>query len=94
MDAHEQISEYRSALLLILNSARVMTVVDLPKLLSDIEHAHAVGPMLDPTLYREKMRAMDEDKEILTAALPLWKLAKKLEERARAAESEKAAASG
>ncbi len=94
MEADEQISEYRSALLLILNSARVMTVIDLPKLLAAIEHSHALGPMVDPTLYREKMRAMDEDKEILTAALPLWKLAKKLEERARAAESEKAAASG
>lgn len=94
MEAHEQISEYRSALLLILNSARVMTVIDLPQLLSDIESAHAVGPMVDPTLYREKMRAMNEDKEILTAALPLWKLAKMLEERAKAAESDKVAASG
>jgi hypothetical protein len=44
---------------------------DLPGLLRDIERAHAAGPILDPTLYRDKAKAMDEDAELLRAALKL-----------------------
>ena len=39
------------------------------ELLADIDRADALGPLLDPTLYREKHRAMEEDAEVFRAAL-------------------------
>lgn len=55
---------------------------DVPKIIAAIENANAVGPIIDPTMYREKSKAMSEDEELLRAALPLWKLAKNLKKRA------------
>lgn len=51
---------------------------DIPQLIEAIDRADAIGPMVDPTLYRAKSGKMQEDRELLVAALPLWKLGKKL----------------
>lgn len=64
---------YRSAVLMCAMAGNALAQHDLPKLLEAIEHAHAIGPILDPTLYRDKMPAMEQDKELLLAALPLWR---------------------
>jgi hypothetical protein len=56
-------------------------VHDIPKLLADIERADAVGWAIDPTLYRDKVDAMNEDREVLKAALPLWHLAAEIQKR-------------
>lgn len=53
---------------------------DLPELLQAIDRADTVGPMLDPTLWIKKHGAMDEDKRLLEAALPLWRWAKEQQE--------------
>lgn len=37
--------------------------------LADIERADAVGPFLDPTLYREGMGELDKVRRLATAAL-------------------------
>jgi hypothetical protein len=60
-----------------------VTIKDLPALIAACERAEATGPLLDPTLYREKVKAMREDLELFRAALPLWTLAKKRREVAR-----------
>lgn len=73
----EKIAEYRANLLLIHMAARTIAKMDIPKMLDDIERSHAIGPMLDPTLYRDKRKAMEEDAELLRAALPLYKLGRK-----------------
>lgn len=77
--------EYQGAVLGVAMAARMIGEHDIPKLLQAIEMAHATGPIFDPTLYRAKMQAMEEDKRILEAGLPLWNLAKMLKERAEAA---------
>lgn len=69
---------YRAAVQAAVLCAKMLHQWPLPELLRDIEHAHAVGPILDPTLYRDKNSAMDEDAELLRAALPLWQIASKL----------------
>lgn len=74
----EKIAEYRAAVTQVALAARVIGSHDLPGLLAAIETAHAVGPMLDPTLYREGVKAMDEDADVLRAAMPLYYLAKRL----------------
>ena len=89
------VEEYRANFQLIIQAARLVHMVDIPQLLNDIERADSIGAMLDPTLYCDKHGAMMEDKEVLEAALPLWRMAKKLLEgalaaNAAAAEKEKA----
>jgi hypothetical protein len=80
MSTEAKIAEYRTAITTIALCARMIAEHDLPKLLADIEHADSVGPILDPTLWRDKHRAMEQDREILKAALPLHTLAKKMQD--------------
>ena len=69
------VEEYRDNLELILSAARLVSIVDVPKMLADIAHADTVGPFLDPTLWQANHHKMEEDRELLKAALPLWKQA-------------------
>jgi hypothetical protein len=76
-------TEYQSGVLAAATAAAMISETDLPKILSMIERADSFGAVLDPTLYREKHQAMMEDKELLEAALPLWKVGQVLKARAR-----------
>lgn len=75
---------YQAALLCVFQCAQFISTADVPDLLARIERAHSFGALLDPTLYRQKVQAMDQDKEMIEAALPLWRWAKRLEERVKA----------
>lgn len=90
----EKIAEYREAVHACTLVATLLRAHDVPALLQAIDRASAVGHILDPTLYREQVRAMLEDREVLAAALPLWRIGGKLEElgRARATSAEGEAA--
>lgn len=72
--------EYRANLELVANAARIIVLVDVGDMLDRINRADTLGPMLDPTLWRDKQGAMHEDEEMLRAALPLWRWAKKVAE--------------
>lgn len=74
----EQIKSYREQLLFLYQTALSVQMVDIPKLLQDIERAETLGPFLDPTLWRNKSHAMAEDKELLEAVLPFWRMGEKL----------------
>lgn len=41
---------------------------DFAELLRAISRAETLGPILDPTLYRDKRKAMDEDRKVFEAA--------------------------
>lgn len=84
--------EYQAAVGTCALVGVMLTEHDLPGMLNAIEHAEAVGPMIDPTLYRNKHEAMGHDKDLLEAALPLWRWAKKQKEIAE--QKAKAAAEG
>lgn len=85
MSDQEKIQEYREAIRHVIMIANMtLSMHDIPKLLADIERADAVGWIYDPTLYRDKLQAMNEDREVLNAALPLWKLAKEIQKRKEA----------
>lgn len=102
MSNEEKIEEYQNAIKSVVLCSNMIAEHDLSKLLADIEFADSFGPILDPTLWREKHRAMLEDKKILEAALPLWRLAqamkdaimKRVEEAAVAAEEQTPEAAG
>lgn len=63
--------DYRAAVLACHVAARMLAEHDVEGFLRDIEHADAVGPVLDPTAYRQKSQAMHEDAEVLRASSPL-----------------------
>lgn len=67
----EQVEEYRAAVTACALACRFLQAHDIPKLLRDIEHAEATGPIFNPTLWIEKHKAMEEDKKLLSAALAL-----------------------
>lgn len=53
--------EYSACQLLLLQLVRKLEELPLDRMVASIERAHAVGPMLDPTLYR---RGVDNLQEI------------------------------
>jgi hypothetical protein len=65
---------YQSAVKTAALCAQMLAQFDIPELLTAIERGHAFGPILDPTLYRDKAKAMNEDKELLQAANHLREL--------------------
>ena len=78
--------EYQNTLRVCAMLAGFVGEHDIPKMLEMIERADSFGCMIDPTLYREKHGAMMEDKELLEAVLPLWRIAKKLQARLQSTE--------
>jgi len=71
------VDEYREHLIGAILIVKMAGNIPVPELLQAIEHAEVVGPVLDPTLYRNKAHAMEQDKELLRAVLPIHQLAKK-----------------
>ncbi len=65
------IAEYQAAVLACVQARALLRQHDLPAILAAIEHAETVGPVLDPTLYRERAPAMREDRALLRAAMAL-----------------------
>ena len=78
MAANDDVLDYRAALEAVAMAMAILRQHDLPRLLFAIERADTLGPILHPTLYREKGAAMREDAEVLEAALPLWRLAERV----------------
>lgn len=74
----EMTTDYRQAVQSAAMAARMLMQHDLEAVIAAIDRAAALGPVLDPTLYREKARAMQEDRELLMAAKPLWDWGKTL----------------
>ncbi len=62
---------YRAAVVACALARQVLRQHDLAGLIRAIDHAETVGPVLDPTSYRERGDAMREDRELLRCALTL-----------------------
>lgn len=71
-------NEYQHAVTACYVAASMLMQFDLDAVLEQISEAEAVGPLIDPTLYREKGGAMQEDKQIVEAARQLQRVAKRL----------------
>lgn len=74
------IETYQTAVQQTVLAAQLLAEHDIPGILAAIDRAETMAPFTDPTLYIKKAKAMREDKEVLEAALPLWKLGQKLKE--------------
>jgi hypothetical protein len=73
-----EIQEYQAAVRTVALLSSILLQHDIPELLAAIEHADAVGPLVDPTLWRNNHKKMAEDREILQAALPMYALGSRL----------------
>lgn len=67
------VAGWRAALATVCCANTLLRQFDIPGMLASIERADSVGPILDPTLWRENQEAMNEDRELLEAALPLYR---------------------
>lgn len=76
--ACDSVAEYRASVVQILMAARLLVQVNIPKLLESIEYADAFGCFTDPTLWIKNRGKMNEDREIIEAALPLYRMAMKI----------------
>lgn len=79
----QKVAEYQSAIVAVRIAATMLAQHELTEILRAIEFADSFGPVLDPTLWRDKHEAMEQDREVLKAALPLWKLGRKFAELAK-----------
>lgn len=70
--------EYESGLQAVYLAASLLAQHDLPAMLAAITRADSIGAILDPTLYRDRQKAMHEDQEAINAALRLAALGRKL----------------
>lgn len=62
-------ANYRDNLIGFWALASLVGEAPLPEMIAAIEHADAIGPLVDPTAYRDKVAAMHEDLEMLRALL-------------------------
>lgn len=79
-DLETKAALYRADMMKIMAALTVIHTIDVPGYIEKINRTEAFGCFVDPSLYRQKSQAMLEDKSILEAALPLWKLSQKLKE--------------
>lgn len=67
--AELKIKEYRAARLACELAKKLIEQHDVMQILKDIDRADTVAWFTDPTLWRDKKQAMDEDREVFAAAL-------------------------
>lgn len=73
---------HRQQLIMVATSASILADLDIPGMIADIARAEALGPLLDAKAWKDRHAQMEQDKEMLTAALPLWRFGQKLKELA------------
>lgn len=69
--------DYADAMQAALGAGFMLSLHDYDALLDACEHADAMAPLLDPTLWIKKRQAMYADMEVLKAAAPLANLIRK-----------------
>lgn len=70
---------------ILISQARIIAMLPLEEWLQAFERAETLGPILDPTLYRDYIYDPDEKgellKELIRSAIPLKREIRKLQER-------------
>ncbi len=79
------LEQWRADLTRVYAAAAALHDLPVERMLNAIELADAFGPMVDPTLYRDGVDRMHQDRDALRAALPLIVLGRELAARAKEA---------
>jgi hypothetical protein len=72
---------YQAMLTHLWSLAFLIEKAPLGEMLAAAEHADAVGAFVDPTLYRDKGRALSEDIEMLRALRPVQEAVGRIRQR-------------
>ena len=64
----DSFKEYRGELQLIVLAASLIREIDFASRIASIDRADVLGPLIDPTLYRDKSHVMHIDRELFVAA--------------------------
>ncbi len=72
--------DYTRAITMCYLAARALKDLDLPRVIEAMNKADTIGPFLDPALWMAKRTDMRDNRNVIEAALPLWRLAQKLKE--------------
>lgn len=67
--------EYQDTQANVLTIARIALLLPLEEFVAAIDHADAVGPILDPTLYRAGMGKMQQVRELAVAVQRVQRIA-------------------
>ncbi len=67
MDNHA----YTAAVNTVQIAAGLLLNLDLASVINAMEHAEALGPILDPTFYQQASGKMADQRRLIAAALPL-----------------------
>lgn len=87
MSGNDQSShEWQASLLRVYAATRLLGDEDIPAMLEKISRAETLGPPVDPTLWLEKHAAMELDRRMLEAALPLHRYGREMKAKIDAAE--------
>jgi hypothetical protein len=62
-------TEYQGHMIMLWTAAEAISKMPLITILERMNRAEALGPLLDPTLWRDKSKQFQEDKRIVEAAL-------------------------
>lgn len=67
----EKISTHSGVMAIILLAAHTLSAADIEGAIENSMRADAIGPLLDPVLYKRKSKALDQDRSIMLSALEL-----------------------
>lgn len=81
-EVNAQVVEYQMCVQRCHIACIALAELDIEKMLTAIDRAETIGPIVDPTLWRNKSEKMAEDKHLLMTALPMAMIGRKLLERA------------
>jgi hypothetical protein len=71
-------AEYKAAQMQLVMLARILADIDLPALQNLITRGHSIGPILAPTMYRDKMGDLERMEGLVQAFIPAWKKANEM----------------
>ena len=60
---------YQSELVKAYMFVQVLRDMPLAEMHQAVEHCHSIGPIVDPTLYRDRQKAMSQDGDVIRILL-------------------------
>lgn len=82
-------AEYKAAQMQLVMLARILADIDLPALQNLITRGNSIGPIIAPTMYRDKMGDLERMEGLVQAFMPAWKKANEMRDEFEDAESAK-----
>jgi hypothetical protein len=77
----QPIDDHGQCVMVVVMAARALETHDIEGAIERAKHALEIGPFFQPTAWIQNHEKLEQDIEVLRAALPLVKLAREIRER-------------